>query len=119
MKLITKEIEQTLRRNSEQQALSGECDHMPALKLFNPCGAATWLITEMDDDGRLFGLCDLGMGSPELGYVSLEEIEEYRGPLGIGIERDRWFTASAPISAYTEAAREKGRIIDALDPVSA
>ncbi len=34
----------------------------------------------------MFGLCDLGC--PELGYVSLNEMEAVKGPLGLGIERD-------------------------------
>ncbi|AWI86976.1 hypothetical protein C0214_00505 [Methylobacterium sp. DM1] len=43
------------------------------LKLFNPLGPATWLICELDADGdTLYGLCDLGFGEPELGYVSLD-----------------------------------------------
>ena len=38
-------------------------------------GAATWLLTELDEDGdQAFGLCDLGFGCPELGYVSLTEM---------------------------------------------
>ena len=33
-------------------------DPVPVLKLFNPCGAATWLASELDEDGdTLFGLC--------------------------------------------------------------
>jgi Protein of unknown function (DUF2958) len=52
-------------------------DHVPLLKLFTPMGRATWLLTEYHaEDGRFFGLCDLGMGSPELGYISREEIEQ-------------------------------------------
>ena len=42
------------------------------VKLFNPLGAATWMATELDEDGdTLFGLADLGFGCPELGYFSL------------------------------------------------
>ena len=119
MKLITREIETTLRRNAARQLQSGEGDHAPALKLFNPCGAATWLITELDEDGIMFGLCDLGLGCPELGYISLAELEAVKGPMGIGIERDLHFTASGPISAYAEAARDAGQIVETLDQVTA
>ena len=38
----------------------------------------------------MFGLCDLGF--PELGYVSLNELQGVRGPLGLGIERDLHWT---------------------------
>jgi hypothetical protein len=110
MKLLTKVIETKLRKNS---ALAGEAieadenfDPKPVVKYFNPAGAATWLITELDEDGRLFGLCDLGFGTPELGYVMLEELESIRGAFGLGIERDRWFKAKGPLSLYADEARK-------------
>ena len=39
---------------------------------FTPDAGATWLLTEIDPDDHdhAFGLCDLGQGFPELGYVS-------------------------------------------------
>jgi Protein of unknown function (DUF2958) len=87
-------------------------DFEPVLKLFNPMGAATWLFSEMDEDEILFGLCDLGMGSPELGYVSLAEIRSLRLPLGLYIERDEHFKAHAKLSVYAEAARRLNRITE-------
>jgi hypothetical protein len=83
-------------------------DHFPVVKLFNPCGAATWLISaiEPDDTDILFGLCDLGMGFPELGSVRLSELESVRGRLGLGIERDLYFEAKYPLLVYAEAASE-------------
>ena len=48
-------------------------DHVPVVKLFSPVGAATWLLTTVDEDDQAFGLCDLGMGCPEVGYVDLKE----------------------------------------------
>jgi hypothetical protein len=94
-------------------ALADERDHFPVVKLFTPDAAATWLITECDPDevDRLFGLCDLGLNAPELGYVSLAEIKEIRGHLGLPVERDLHFTADKPISAYAAEARAKGRIV--------
>lgn len=89
-------------------------DHPPVLKLFTPDANATWLLCDIDSDGRLFGLCDLGLGSPELGYIMLHELETLRGPFCLPVERDRWFSATAPISAYAAAAREAGRIIETL-----
>lgn len=81
-------------------------DFVPVVKLFNPRGAATWLLTECDEDGIAFGLCDLGFGSPELGYVSLEEL------CGVGfIERDLYFRPRKTLSEYSYEAREKGGIV--------
>lgn len=68
-------------------------DFKPVVKLFNPCGAATWFLSELDEDGdTAFGLCDLGMGEPELGYVSLAELAEVTLRFGLYIERDLHFT---------------------------
>jgi hypothetical protein len=94
-------------------ALADDCDHFPVLKLFTPDAGATWLISEVDPDDpdRLFGLCDLGVGHPELGYVSLAEISSVKGRLGLPVERDLHFVADKPLSAYAEEARMKGRIV--------
>lgn len=109
MKLITKEIRTKMEANARKTEIEGEDDHRPVVKLFNPAGAATWLLTEIEGD-IAFGLCDLGMGSPELGSVSITELEAVQGPLGIGIERDQYFTADKTISQYAEAARSAGCI---------
>ncbi|SFM85023.1 DUF2958 domain-containing protein [Methylobacterium pseudosasicola] len=96
-----------------------ERDHYPLLKLFNPTGPATWLICAMDPDGdTLYGLCDLGFGEPELGYVSLEELKEVSAGLVIGLERDLSFRATLPISAYARAARAAGRIVEPGQPTA-
>ena len=95
-------------------------DAAPVLKLFNPVGAATWLISEMDPDDpdRLFGLCDLGMGSPELGYVSLEEIASVRLPFSLCIERDEGFRGRLPLTVWADIARDLGSIREAEDYVA-
>ncbi|MBZ9763331.1 DUF2958 domain-containing protein [Mesorhizobium sp. CA8] len=111
MILITDELRARLMANG---AADTETDHVPVVKLFNPTGAATWLLTELDADGdTLFGLCDLGFGYPELGSVSLAELGAVKGPLGLGIERDVYFTARFPLSVYAEAARAAGHITEA------
>lgn len=83
------------------------------VKLFTPNAGATWLLTEIDpgDMDRAFGLCDLGQGFPELGYVSLQELESLRGRWGLPIERDLYFRGDKPISAYAREARLAGRIV--------
>ena len=109
MKLLTKANRLKLEANARKTEIEGEDDHRPVVKLFDPCGAATWLLTEIEGD-IAFGLCDLGMGSPELGSVSITELEAIKGPLGIGIERDQYFEAEMTISEYAEAARASGSI---------
>jgi Protein of unknown function (DUF2958) len=62
-------------------------DFKPVVKLFTPDAQCTWLLTELDPDGGLaFGLCDLGMGCPELGYISLAELSSVRGKLGLPVD---------------------------------
>ncbi len=122
MKLLTKEQRERLLENGrEQRQVKGtkaEKDFCPVVKLFNPAGAATWLLTEIDpeDDDVAWGLCDLGMGFPEFGTVSLSELESFIGRAGLRIERDRYFEAKAPISRYIEAANEAGHIVEQVTP---
>ena len=52
------------------------------------------------------------MGFPELGGISLSELQDYRGPLGLGIERDLYFKPRYPISVYASAARMAERIVE-------
>lgn len=116
MKLLTPDLEARLRTNvaarlDAQDRGEREPDPQPVLRLFNPVGAATWLATELDEDGIFFGLADLGFGCPELGSFALAELEAIRLPFGLTIERDLHFAASHPLSAYAEAARAAGSIV--------
>ncbi len=63
------------------------------------------------DFDTLFGLCDLGMGFPELGYVSLFELATVRNTLGLHMERDLHFKADKALSQYAEEAPVHQRII--------
>lgn len=114
MKLITKEIRRQLLKNGADAAEGIDTSNRkPPLKLFCPWGAATWLILEMDpeDPDILFGLCDLGQGFPEMGSVSLVELENLRGPAGLKIERDMFFTPNKTLVEYAAEARAAQRIV--------
>jgi hypothetical protein len=108
MKLLTAELTCKLLRNGANR----DQDHAPVVKFFNPIGSATWLISEMDVDHHdwLFGLCDLGVQCPELGTVSLHELESIRLKGGLKIERDFHFRAKHPMSYYADRARTMGYI---------
>ena len=116
MKLLTDDLRKRLTQNGAlRQQLAGtdaEPDFLPVVKLFTPDAGCTWLLSELDPDDPdiAFGLCDLGMGSPELGYVSLAELSAVRGPLNLPIERDLHFAPAKTISAYADEARANGRI---------
>ena len=114
MKLLTKEQEDQLLAQGRCNAGREESeDFKPIVKLFCPWGGATWLLSELDpeDTDIAFGLCDLGMGCPELGTVRLSELDSVRGPGGLRIERDRWFRPAKTLSAYAEEASREQRII--------
>lgn len=65
-------------------------DPIAVLKFFTPDSSWTWYVTEYDPTQRLcFGLV-IGH-ERELGYFSLDELAEVRGPLGLPIERDLHF----------------------------
>ena len=88
LKLLTKEQIDTIPGIYETEGVKDKICHV---KLFNPSGVGTWYIVELDkENNEAFGYVDLGY-YPELGYFSLSELESFRGPLGIGIERDIHF----------------------------
>ena len=62
-------------------------DALAQLKLFTPWTSWTWYASEYDPEQRLcFGVV---VGHErELGYFSIAELEEIRGPGGLKIERD-------------------------------
>jgi hypothetical protein len=103
-----------LRRRLLANGADPGSDHWPVVKLFDPTGAATWLITEMDPGAPdvLFGLCDLGLGCPELGCVRLSELRSVTGRFGLGIERDLQFRARHSLSVYARAAQAAGAITE-------
>jgi hypothetical protein len=112
--LITESLTEKLLANGRAQraAIDNDqpaLDFKPVVKLFTPDAQCTRLLTELDN-GLLFGLCDLGLGCPELGYVSLAELTTVRRKLGLSVERDRRFETDKPLSTYANAARERGFI---------
>jgi hypothetical protein len=117
-KLLTEDIRNRLIRNGEIRRCRVEdnpgsgTDMLPVVRLFTPDAGCTWLLTEIDPDDhdRAFGLCDLGLGCPELGHVSLTELASVRGRLGLPVERDLHFVPAKTISAYAEDARRRGGI---------
>jgi hypothetical protein len=101
------------KANAERMADDGNThDFWPVVKLFTPDAGCTWLLTEIDPETPdiAFGLCDLGMGSPEMGSVSLAELSAVRGRLKLPIERDVHFKATKSLTAYADEARMLGSI---------
>ena len=110
--LFTPDQRAELLANGQRSAAGTDIDPHPVVKLFTPDANATWLLTEIDpyEPEWAFGLCDLGLGCPELGYVSLSELRALRGPLGLPVEVDQGFVADRPLSNYVAVSRHNGRI---------
>jgi hypothetical protein len=100
--------QKALARHSHDSLLSQKL----VVKLFTPDGSGCWLIASVDptDPDIAFGLCDLGLGFPELGYVSLQELHQLRGKLGLPIERDRYATLEKPLRHYSDVACQLGHL---------
>ncbi len=88
-------------------------DDMPVVLLFAPDAESIWLLSRCDplDTDSVFGLCDLGIGLPEPGFVRLSEISRLNGRLGLPVLRHPFFVAYRPLGWYVKRAREEGRII--------
>lgn len=123
--LLTQSIRKKLLANGrlrKQRAATGqsELDFIPVVKFFTPSGSACWLLTEIDPDHQdsAFGLCDLGVGFPELGYVSLQELEQVAANSPLSIERDLYFKAEHGLSVYARAASRASMITEAEDDLA-
>lgn len=108
-RLIPTELHEKMIENARDMLKGQGDDHPPVVKLLSIASSATWLLSELNpfEPTIAYGLCDLGMGFPELGYVSLEELESIQHPsLPIPlIMRDEHFDAEYLMSVYAEAAR--------------
>lgn len=89
MKLLTKKLEDRFKEVGSQDGKGDEA--IVIAKFFNPTGAGTWLATEYEPINRIFfGYVSIfgESGMDEWGYFSLDELQEFRGRFGLGIERD-------------------------------
>ena len=114
MELVNSELRAKLLYNGHKSVEAEEgFDPYPVVKLFSPDSNATWLLTELapNDKDLAFGLCDLGLGTPEIGSVRLSEIAKVKGSMGLKVERDTLFKAKKTLKQYAEEARLKQSIV--------
>jgi hypothetical protein len=64
-------------------------DALAQVKLFTPDAQWTWYASEFDGEDLFFGL--VSGFEVELGYFSLKELKEVKGPMGLPIERDLYY----------------------------
>ncbi len=110
--LLVSDQREAMLANGRRSAAGADIDPHPVVALFTPDANATWLLTELDpaEPDLAFGLCDLGLGFPELGYVSISELRTFHGPLGLAVEADQGFVADRPLSNHAAVAQAAGRI---------
>lgn len=80
---MTKELEQLFKATGQQ-----ENNPLVIAKFFNAGGAGTWYATEYDPADQTFYGYVTGLAEDERGRFSLAELQSYKGPFGLGIERD-------------------------------
>jgi hypothetical protein len=103
MKLFTKAIEKRLIKNFEINKNKEKIvEHKVVVKLFNPTGLGTWYLTEMNPETQIaFGLADITV--KELGYISVTELKQFKGVMGLGIQRDKMFESNKKTLKECEA----------------
>ena len=72
-RLIPAELHEKMIENARDVMKERGDDHPPIGKLFSIAGSATSLLSELNpfEPTIAYGLCDLSMGFPQLGYVFL------------------------------------------------
>lgn len=88
MKLLTKELRVKLPKLYKTEGTPIE-EKTAIVKFFTPDSSWTWYAVEFDGEDQFFGL--VYGHEREWGYFSLKELESVHGPLGLPIERDKWF----------------------------
>ncbi len=82
---------------------------MPLVRLYQPGGRYRCLLSRLDPEHTniAFGLYDLGVGLPEIGYIHLDVITSWRNAMGPTIERDESFKPKRSLFLYWEMWRDE------------
>ena len=88
MKLLTKEITEKAQKQYDK---GSDLDGQDIVaKFFDPMGSWRWFLMNMDKDGDYcWGIVD--GHAVEMGSFSMRELQSIQLPLGLGIERDKFF----------------------------
>lgn len=108
MMLLTDANRKALPELHSTDAMDPRTVHVP-VKFFTPDSSWTWYAWEASveaGDTIFFGLaCGL---EKELGYFALSELLSAKGPLGLPIERDRYWDASKTVYDVLKAEGMEG-----------
>jgi hypothetical protein len=103
MKLMTKELEKRFAEVGRQE--DKVYDALVVARYFDPCGSWTWYATEYDPRDRIFFGYVSGL-EEEFGDFSLDEMEQFKGRFGIGLERDLHYTEKTLREALKKDRKE-------------
>lgn len=105
------QLQQLIINHQTQQPLKGtrkERDFEPVVALHIPGTYCLWLLTEADDEGMAFGLCQIHVA--ELGSVWLPEVADL-DINGVRVIEDTTFVAKHTLSEYAKLARRNGGLL--------
>jgi len=102
MQLMTKAISEAARKQYPQ---GSDLEQKVVAKFFDPCSQWTWFLLNQDpeDPDYLWGIVK-GF-EVEIGSFSLSELQRTRNKLGIGIERDKFFTPTRAKDVWEKLLR--------------
>ncbi len=90
MQLLTDELREIIPPFYSSEDIELE-EKMIYAKFFLADAQWSWFILEYDPESNTFFALVDGLDR-ELGYVSLDELEQVRGHMGLHVERDLYFT---------------------------
>ena len=96
MQLLTQDVIKHIPSLYETEDAS---DPIVRCKFFTPWSYWTWYVIEFDGADLCYGYVKGDF--PELGYFRLSELKALKGPFGLTVERDIYFTP-VPLSKVTE-----------------
>ena len=102
MKLLTKSIKKLAE---EQYSKSDSMQQKVVAKFFDPMGHWTWYLMNKDPESDYCWGIVKG-NAVEIGSFGLNELQEYTGHFGLGIERD---TSFEPVKAIEVSYRLNAR----------
>ncbi len=87
MQLLTEKLKKKL---PPMYSTEDNQDPLVICRYFLPMTKWEWFVTEFDGKNQFFGY--VAGEFPELGYFTLDELRTARGPFGLEVERDRYFS---------------------------
>lgn len=99
MQLLTKEL---LKKLPKLYEVEQQKDPLVQCHYFLPMTQWNWFVLEFDGKNEFFGY--VTGECPELGYFTLDELRTLKGPFGMQVERDLYFSP-VPLSKIKKEVR--------------